>query len=117
MLYVFAMIVFIVVKRKQRKDRRLREQFLQLPVPEGLGFKSSRLLGLDEQYLTDLAQYRACGVRQGGVEGAWGLVKWRQGRRSVKLKQVNTKDYKILGYEETTCSQGFTCSIYCTLER
>ena len=90
MLYVFAMIVFIVVKRKQRKDQRLREQFLQLPVPEGLGFKSSRLLGLDEQYLTDLAQYRACGGRQGGVEGAWGLVKWRQGRRSVKREQVNT---------------------------
>ena len=42
MLYIFAMIVFIVVKRKQRKDRRLREQFLQLPVPEGIGFKSSR---------------------------------------------------------------------------
>ena len=42
MLYVFAMIVFIVIKRKQRKDRRLREQFLQLPIPEGIGFKSSR---------------------------------------------------------------------------
>ena len=42
MLYVFAMIVFIVIKRKQRKDQRLREQFLQLPAPEGIGFKCSR---------------------------------------------------------------------------
>ena len=42
MLYIFAMIVFIVIRRKQKKDRRLREQFLQVPAPEGIGFKSSR---------------------------------------------------------------------------
>ena len=36
------MIVFIVIRRKQKKDRRLREQFLQVPAPEGIGFKSSR---------------------------------------------------------------------------
>ena len=42
MLYIFAMIVFVVIRRKQKKDRRLREQFLQVPAPEGIGFKSSR---------------------------------------------------------------------------
>ena len=44
MLYIFAMIVFVVIRRKQKKDRRLREQFLQVPAPEGIGFKSSRYL-------------------------------------------------------------------------
>jgi len=56
MLYIFAMIVFIVIKKKQRRDKRLREQFLQLPIPQGIGFKSSKILGLDEKYLTDLAR-------------------------------------------------------------
>jgi hypothetical protein len=50
------MIVFIVIKKKQRTDKRLREQFLQLPIPQGIGFKSSRILGLDEKYLSDLAR-------------------------------------------------------------
>ena len=59
MLYIFAMIVFIVIKKKQRRDKRLREQFLQLPIPQGIGFKSSRILGLDEKYLSDLARLSA----------------------------------------------------------
>ena len=116
MLYIFAMIVFIVIKRKQRKDRRLREQFLQLPVPEGIGFKSSRsvnkdlysqmlarctmkyifrILGLDEQYLTDLARYQCragqchTGVRTPNDDchpsQGWGLsTRWRNGKRSLK---------------------------------
>ena len=50
------MIVFIVIKKKQRRDKRLREQFLQLPIPQGIGFKSSKILGLDEKYLNDLAR-------------------------------------------------------------
>ena len=58
-LYIFAMIVFIVIKKKQRRDKRLREQFLQLPIPQGIGFKSSRILGLDEKYLSDLARLSA----------------------------------------------------------
>ena len=56
MLYMFAMIVFIVIKKKQRRDKRLREQFLQLPIPQGIGYKSSRILGLEESYLTDIAR-------------------------------------------------------------
>ena len=59
MLYIFAMIVFIIIKKKQRRDKRLREQFLQLPIPQGIGFKSSRILGLDEKYLPDLARLSA----------------------------------------------------------
>merc|ERR1719471_2317371 len=43
------MIVLIVIKKKQRRDARLREQFLNLPLPTGLGYKSSRILGLDNQ--------------------------------------------------------------------
>ena len=45
LLYLFAMVVLVVMKRKQRRDRRLREQFLNMPLPTGLGYKSSRLLG------------------------------------------------------------------------
>ena len=59
MLYIFAMIMFIVIKNKQRRDKRLREQFLQLPIPQGIGFKSSRILGLDKKYLSDLARLSA----------------------------------------------------------
>jgi len=56
MLYMFAMIVFIIIKKKQKRDKRLREQFLQLPVPQGIGYKSSRILGLEDSYLTDIAK-------------------------------------------------------------
>jgi hypothetical protein len=59
MLYIFAMIVFIVIKKKQRRDIRLREQFLQLPIPQGIGFKSSKILGIDAKYMTDLARLSA----------------------------------------------------------
>ena len=59
MFYMFTMIVFIAIKKKQRRDKRLREQFLQLPIPQGIGFKSSRILGLDEKYLSDLARLSA----------------------------------------------------------
>ena len=59
MLCIFAMIMFIIIKRKQQKDKRLREQFLQLPIPQGIGFKSSRILGLDKKYLSDLARLSA----------------------------------------------------------
>ena len=45
LLYMFGMIVLIVIKKKQRRDARLREQFLNLPLPSGLGYKSSRILG------------------------------------------------------------------------
>ena len=45
LLYTFGMIVLIVIKKKQRRDARLREQFLNLPLPSGLGYKSSRILG------------------------------------------------------------------------
>ena len=59
MLYIFAMIVFIVIKKNHRREKRLREQFLQLPIPQGIGFKSSRILGLDQKYLADLARLSA----------------------------------------------------------
>ena len=56
MLYTFAMIVFIIIKKKQKRDKRLREQFLRLPIPQGIGYKSSRILGLEDSYLTDIAK-------------------------------------------------------------
>jgi hypothetical protein len=59
MLYIFAIIVFIVIKKKQRRDKRSREQFLRLPIPQGIGFKSSRLVGLEEKYLSDFARLSA----------------------------------------------------------
>ena len=49
LLYIFAMIVLIIMKKKQRRDARLREQFLNMPLPSGLGYKSSRILGLEQQ--------------------------------------------------------------------
>ena len=49
LLYMFGMVVLIVIKKKQRRDARLREQFLNLPLPSGLGYKSSRILGLESQ--------------------------------------------------------------------
>jgi len=55
-LYIFAMIVFIMIKLKQRRDKRLREEFLRLPAPPGIGYKSSRILGLEESYLQDMAR-------------------------------------------------------------
>ena len=47
LLYLFGMTVLIVIKKKQRRDAMLREQFLNMPLPSGLGYKSSRILGLD----------------------------------------------------------------------
>ena len=91
-----------MIKRKQSKDRRMREQFLQLPAPEGIGFKSSRILGLDEQYLSDLARYQefragggaagGCHHGAGGVEDdqGWSLTnKWRNGKRSLKQVKLS----------------------------
>ena len=49
LLYIFVMIVLIIMKKKQRRDARLREQFLNMPLPSGLGYKSSRILGLEEE--------------------------------------------------------------------
>ena len=64
LLYIFGMVVLIIMKKKQRRDARLREQvphsssnrsfyfvmqFLNLPLPNGLGYKSSRILGLEQQ--------------------------------------------------------------------
>eukprot|EP00090_Calanus_glacialis_P029778 TRINITY_DN4782_c0_g1_i1.p1 TRINITY_DN4782_c0_g1~~TRINITY_DN4782_c0_g1_i1.p1 ORF type:complete len:959 (-),score=180.57 TRINITY_DN4782_c0_g1_i1:103-2979(-) len=48
LLYIFVMIVLIIMKKKQRRDARLREQFLNMPLPSGLGYKSSRILGLEQ---------------------------------------------------------------------
>ena len=47
MLYLFAMIIFILIRRRHQRDKRLREQFLNMPLPPGLGYKSSRILGLE----------------------------------------------------------------------
>ena len=54
-----------------------------------------RLLGLDDQYLADLARYHQCrGVQCGGAGGAqaggegepggWIYGKWRHGKRSIR---------------------------------
>ena len=48
LLYIFAMIILIIMKKKQRRDARLREQFLNMSLPSGLGYKSSRILGLEQ---------------------------------------------------------------------
>jgi hypothetical protein len=50
MLYIFAMVVFLLIRRRHRRDKRLREQFLNLPLPQGLGYKSSRILGLEDSF-------------------------------------------------------------------
>ena len=49
LLYIFAMIVLIIMKKKQRRDARLREQFLNMPLPSGPGNKSSKILGLEQR--------------------------------------------------------------------
>ena len=81
-----------------------------------------RILGLDEQYLTDLAQYQcqaarlrarpASGSTRGGrvghqcggqppVQAAWSLVdRWKQGRKSlsqVRLRIHKTSNISISG--------------------
>ena len=98
MLYIFAMVVFIIIKKKQRRDKRLREQFLQLPVPQGIGFKSSRILGLDENYLSELARLstngrcskrnkncRNCVLQNDLSQGHFGFAKkFRQNRKPTK---------------------------------
>ena len=68
MLYIFAMIVFIMIKLKQRRDKQLRDQFLALPMPPGIGYKSSRILGLEDSYLTDMARLQE-GVHRGSHRG------------------------------------------------
>ena len=50
MLYLFAMVVFLLIRRRHQRDKRLREEFLNLPLPQGLGHKSSKILGLEDSF-------------------------------------------------------------------
>ena len=96
MLYMFAMIVFFVIKKKQKRDKRLREQFLQLPIPQGIGYKSSRILGLEDSYLTDIAKLaneaRRSQRMKNGVNCE--LHSKTQGKTQCAKKQVD--DVKIV---------------------
>ena len=63
-----------------------------------------RLLGLDDQYLADLARYHQCrgaqcggggGGHQGageGVPGGWIYDKWRHGKRSIRQVRDMIRD-------------------------
>ena len=51
MTVVMTMKMTIMTVIIQRRDKRLREEFLRLPAPPGIGYKSSRILGLEESYL------------------------------------------------------------------
>ena len=50
-MMMISMIMFTMTVIIQRRDKRLREEFLRLPAPPGIGYKSSRILGLEESYL------------------------------------------------------------------
>jgi hypothetical protein len=76
MLYIFAMVVFLLIRRRHRRDKRLREQFLNLPLPQGLGYKSSRILGLEDSFNPYF------GREVGGGGAAEGMTKG--GRLSVR---------------------------------
>ena len=56
MVYIFAIFVFVIIKRKKRRKERLRQQFLNMPLPQGLGYKSSRILGLEQEFIPELGK-------------------------------------------------------------
>ena len=96
LLYMFGMIVLIVVKKKQRRDARLREQFLNMPLPTGLGYKSSRILG---KYFSSLLSSLSSHLLLLGLENK--IEKAKIGglnddvRYSIKTKSFNKIEPKI----------------------
>ena len=56
LVYVVAISIFLMLKRKRKRKERIRQQFLLPPstMPPGLGYKSSRILGLEEAFIPEL---------------------------------------------------------------
>ena len=56
LVYVVAITIFLMLRNKRKRKQRIRQQFLLPPssMPPGLGFKSSRILGLEEAFIPEL---------------------------------------------------------------
>ena len=56
LVYVVAITIFLMLRNKRKRKQRIRQQFLVPPssMPPGLGFKSSRILGLEEAFIPEL---------------------------------------------------------------
>ena len=56
LVYVVAISIFLMMRNKRKRKQRMRQQFLLPPssMPPGLGFKSSRILGLEEAFIPEL---------------------------------------------------------------
>ena len=56
LVYVVAISIFLMLKRKRKRKERIRQQFLLPPatMPPGLGYKSSRILGLEDAFIPEL---------------------------------------------------------------
>ena len=56
LVYVVAISIFLMLRNKRKRKQRIRQQFLLPPstMPPGLGFKSSRILGLEEAFIPEL---------------------------------------------------------------
>ena len=56
LVYVVAISIFLMLRNKRKRKQRMRQQFLLPPstMPPGLGFKSSRILGLEEAFIPEL---------------------------------------------------------------
>merc|ERR1719471_1512410 len=89
------MIVLIVIKKKQRRDARLREQFLNLPLPTGLGYKSSRILGLESQLEKNKLGGFNDDVRYSIKTKSFSQIEPRTGVREEKLESASKVEEKI----------------------
>ena len=81
LLYIFAMGVLVVMKRKQRRDRLLREQFLNMPLPTVLQWKMHyfAVLYCTAQYCTTQYSTVLYGALGTGIQIF--PPTWRFGRR------------------------------------
>ena len=95
LLYMFGMIVLIVIKKKQRRDARLREQFLNLPLPTGLGYKSSRILGLDNQLEKNKLAGFNDDVRYSIKTKSFSQIQPKLSRRDEQLESESKVEEKI----------------------
>ena len=108
-LYVFAMIVFIMIKMKARQEKQLREEFLQLPAPPGLGYKCSRILGLEDSYMMDMARRQGEGrhsVRSRHSDLHTEVQPGRLVGLSREQLEVHRREVESRLQEEVACSLG-----------
>ena len=100
LLYMFGMIVLIVVKKKQRRDARLREQFLNMPLPTGLGYKSSRILGKYLSlclFLTHHHLAAVLGLENKNEKGKLGALSDDGGRRKSASREAPARKSVVEG--------------------